>query len=502
MILINLTLILTTLALFPAPPAQAPVLPNGLLQSAHVTWKPTLDPTATAVVTGNTVTDWRTGTPKNVPVPANRSALGVALELCSNNAGDWVGFTGTFAYELGIGDSNGPRDTARTAGYRGIALVGLDNDPVSPTRSTLWGLHLAQSIGAQADISLLNCIVDSHSNMPIQTVDLAHPPFGNIYLEALRFLAVSNDLQHLKTSTTRVIRGHGAARWHIVGCEMVDGIDIGDGLAGATEHFFYYDGQQGDSEVIDCKIHGPKLAAIQSVGRYTDRLKINNVWQERYPFGKLLIEDCTFEDVGSSGTACINITGGGLLDVTVKNCNYHAGFATQGWLGMAIQTYTDHKAWELDDVHYPPGQGPIIGRGYSMDPQTLPISPGLAGVLPDDGYGACRSMTIIGGTWRRNGGGAPLFNLRDCKLVTIVEQAARAAPFTISGGVIMFCPNGLQEQCGKAGNGLVPAGLGPGYWQQASLVSRGPPSQWITVPVKMGASRRTVAPTELDTWWN
>ena len=68
------------------------------------------------------------------------------------------------------------------------------------------------------------------------------------------------------------------------------------------------------------------------------------------------------------------------------------------------------------------GQGPAIGRGYSQEPNNLPISPGLAGMLPDDGFGSCRSITVIGGKWRRNGGGSPLFSFRDCADVTIVQQ--------------------------------------------------------------------------------
>lgn len=507
-------LTLSTTALF----AQAPSLPNWVAQDSRMTWRPTMHPKATAVVNGTVVTDWRSGTAVNVPVPTNRSPLGVALDLCTNNAGDWIGFTGTFAYEFGLGDKNDPRSAARTQGYQGVSLVGLDQNPASPMRSTLWGLHLAQKTGVQSDIALIGCIVDSHSIMPIQTMDLANPPFGNIYLEAIKFLTISNDQAHAnpsgKTATTRVIRGHGAARWHVLNCEMLDGYVLGDGQSGASEHFMYYDGQRGDSEVVGCKVRGPQWSGIQAVGRYTDRIKAGTTWFDRYPFGKLLVEDCWFENVGSAGTACVNIAGGGMLDVTVKNCEYSAGFITtgssgqvgvNGWLGMAIQTYTDHKAWELDDVNYLPGQGPSIARGYSQEPNNLPISQGLTGMLPDDGFGACRSITVIGGKWRRNGGGSPLFSFRDCKNVSLVYQGVQpngqpTLPMTLAGGPIMFCPNGTQEQCGKAGTGLVPVACGPGYWQQARFIARKAPSTWINVPVKMGANRRTLSPMELDSW--
>jgi hypothetical protein len=300
-----------------------------------------------------------------------------------------------------------------------------------------------------------------------------------------------------------VIRGHGAARWHLFSCDMLDGNNVGDGLAGANEHFFYYDAQQGDSEVINCRIRGPRWSAIQAVGRYTDRFKVGGVWQERYPFGALRIEDCDFIDVGIGGTACINIAGGGVLNVTVRNCDYSAGFgvgAPPNWPGMAVQCYTDHKAWELDPNALP-GQGAVIARGYSMDPQTSPISPGLAGKLRDDGYGSCNSMKVIGGTWRRHGGNAPLFNFRDARSVEIVHTARGAAPLKMSGGVIMFCPNGLHEQCGDAGDGTVPGGLSPGYWQQAVFVGRHPPSTWMSVPVKMGLERRTLSDSDMDSWW-
>jgi hypothetical protein len=46
----------------------------------------------------------------------------------------------------------------------------------------------------------------------------------------------------------------------------------------------------------------------------------------------------------------------------------------------------------------------------------------------------------------------------------------------------------------------VPPTVGPGYWQQAKFLSRHLPSSWITVPVKMGLNRRTLSPTELDSW--
>lgn len=497
------------------PQSGAPALPDGIAVDERLTWRPTLDPQATVTVDGNTVTDWRTGSPSNVLVPSNRSSLGVALELCANNDGDWVGFTGSFPYELTIGSSkDGPRDVGRPEGFQGVSLIGLDEDAGSSMRSQIRGVHFAQGQGINQDIALIGFIVDSHSIMPIQTTNLARS-FGHLYLERLRFLTISND-QTGKTPTTRVIRGHGGAAWHILNCQMVDGLEIGDGLAGASEHFLYYDGQMGPSEVVGCWLRGPQWAGIQAVGRYTDRFQdANGVWQERFPVGALLIEDCKFENVGSAGTACINITGGGLLDVTVKNCTYSAGFiqtggsgqvGPNGWLGMAIQTYTDHKAWELDDVNYLPGQGPKIARGYSMEP--IPNLPESAGPppLPADGFGACRSIRVIGGTWLRNGGGSPLFSFRDCADVTIVQQGVAfgggpTLPLTLSGGPIMFAHTGVLQNNGKAGEGSVPSGVGPGYWQQATFVGRRAPSTWITVPVKMGAARKTLSVTDLDSWW-
>lgn len=519
--LIGLFIVLAALVALSAqnPPApdlsMAPPVPAGVGIEPRCTWHPKLDANATAVVLADgTVIDYRgggDGTP--VLSPANRSPLGIALDLCANDDGDWVGFYGTWPYELKLGDGTGPRETARLSGYRGVSLIGLNQDPSDSDCSVLWGLHLSQKTGTQADIALIGCVIDSHSIMPIQTMDLANPPFGNIWLEDLRFLTISNDQAHAnpagKTATTRVIRGHGAARWHVVDCEMLDGYVIGDRQAGASEHFAYWDGQQGDSEFIGCKIRGPQWAGMQAVGRYTDRMQLpSGTWIERFPYGKLRIEDCWFENVGSAGTACINITGGGLLEVTVTNCTYSAGFiqtgssgqvGPKGWLGMAIQTYTDHKAWELDEVNYPAGQGPILGRGYSMEPTTNPASPGPPPLL-DDGFGACRSIVVIGGTWRRNGGGSPLFSFRDCKDVQIVQQAQGSTPLVLSGGPIMFCPNGVLEQCGKAGSGPVPAGSGTGYWQQARFISRRAPSTWITVPVKMGTSRKTLIPVDLDKW--
>lgn len=500
------------------PDGGAPGVPEGLFTDPRHTAPPQLDETATAVVNANgTVTSYKSGAAVNIPVPSNRSPLGIALEQCANNDGDWVGFYGRWPYALGIGDTNGPRDTARAQGYQGVSLIGLDENPASTTRSQLEGIHFAQRVGINRDLALACCVVDSWSIMPVATADLSHPPFGNISLERIRFLGVSNDQPGLKVRngknyyTTRLIRGHGAARWHIFFCEAVDGVEIGDGLFGASEHFFYYDAQQGDSEVVGNKCRGAQWTFVQAVGRYTDRLKAGGVWQERYPFGKLLIADNWTRNIGSAGAAMITIAGGGLLDVTVSNHDYEAGFepltttgqiGANGWLGCAIVCYTDHKAHELDDVNYPAGQGPVIARGYSMEPHVNPPSDGLAGKLPDDGYGCCNSITIIGGKWRKKDGNAPLWNFRNCRSITIIEQAEGVAPLELSGGMLLFAKDGgTLAQNRKMGDGLVPSKL-TGYWQQALLVSRRKPSTWLKVPIRMGANPVTLTAAEVDSWWS
>lgn len=513
---------------------NAPAVPDGLFEDPRATWTPTLDATATVVVEANgTVTSYKTGIPTTIAVPSNRRALGVALEQCANNDGDWVGFYGTHNYELTIGSTPGPRDVGRPQGYQGISLIGLETDPSNSDQSVLWGVHFAQHIGVNKDLAFANFTVDSHSIMPIQTADLSHPPFGNIYLERLKFLVISNDQAKnplppgidpalKKNATTRVIRGHGAARWHILYCDMLDGWQPGDGQAGASEHFFYYDAQQGDSEVIGCRVRGAQWSGVQCVSRYTDRFKVGGVWQERYAFGKLLVDDCWFENVGSAGTGCINIAGGGIVDCTVRNMHYEANYVPsnstgqvlpKGWPGMALLCYVDKKAFELDSTSIDPntgkpytaGQGPPIALGYSMNATggSLPPSELMDASLPTDGFGACRSFTVIGGTFRRNNGGnAPLFNFRDCANVTIIEVAQGATPFNSTGGVMMFCQGGLFEQNKKAGDGKVPAKCGPGYWQQARLISRkNKPSTWIG-PIKMAASRTSLSGAEIDSWWN
>lgn len=502
--------------------AQGPALPEGLCQDARATWIPTLDPTATVVVDANgNITSYKTGFAVSVPVPLGRSSLGTALNLCENNDGDWVGFLGEHKYELGIGDKNGNKDTARPIGYQGISLVGLDKNT-----SIIRGFTLSQRIGVQKDFALLHCVVDSWSIMPVMTVDLAHPPFGNIYIEQVQFLGVSNDQPGLKTAvdpttgevknyfTTRVIRGHGAARWHILHCKYKDGVVIGDGLAGASEHFFYYDAQQGDSEVIGCEVWGTQYTMIQSVTRYTDRIKLaNGQWAERYAFGTLLVEDCVMRQIGSAGTWAINICGG-LTDVIVKNCDYLSDVAlanTTGqviggkWSGGGVQAWADNKVYELDPS-FPPGQGPPIAKGYSLSPPggSLPDSEGVPALgLPIDGFPSCRSLTILGGSWVIKGGAkAPMFNIRDCARVIISQGLPLQHPFKISGATgFQFAGQGVHSSNAKMGNGLTPAGSG--LWQQALFLGRGAPSTWAG-SVKLGKKTPTMPYTlsdaELDTW--
>jgi hypothetical protein len=520
----------------------APAVPDGLFEDPRVTWKPKLDITATAVVYADgSVVSFKTGTPKVITGSA-ASALGTALLQCANNDGDWVGFYGEHPYELGIGDATSKRDVGRPSGFQGISLIGLETDPNNSDLSVLWGVHFMQHEGVQKDLTIANCVIDSHSIMPIQVTDLAYPDLGNLYLESLRFLTISNDQAHAnpagKNATTRVIRGHGGARWHIVNCDMLDGYVLGDGQSGASEHFFYYDGQRGDSEVIGCRVRNPQWCGVQAVGRYTDRFWAAGAWQERMPYGKLLIEDCWFENVGSAGTACINITGG-MLDVTVKNCTYLAGYTLpattgqlgpKGWLGIAIQTWTDRKVFQLADTIDPTtgvpyidpktgkpyvnpatgkrwsaGQGPITARGYSMDLRgSLADSPGIP-TFPEDGFGSCRSITVIGGSYKRKSGTNPLFSFRDCAKVTIRYQGVQldgtpTLPLTIEGGSIMVAGGGVFENNGKAGNGLVPAKIGPGYWQQIAFEGRKLPSTYLFVPVKIGAVRVALTTAELNTW--
>jgi hypothetical protein len=44
---------------------------------------------------------------------------------------------------------------------------------------------------------------------------------------------------------------------------MLDGYVLGDGQSGASEHFMYYDGQRGDSEVVGCKVRASNMRPIK-----------------------------------------------------------------------------------------------------------------------------------------------------------------------------------------------------------------------------------------------
>jgi hypothetical protein len=487
-------------------------IPAHLLQDSRVTWTPKLNPMPRAVVgPGKVVYSIDSqGIMSTVPVPTGKCPIGVALDLCQNNAGDWIGLLGDVGgIEMGHQNAASGK-AARSIGYQGISLVGLDQDPSSSTCAVIHSLELAQAVGVQDGIALMGVILDSRSIMPIFVENLIEPGVGHLYLEDIRVLSVPASRKALKGgfATTRVIRLHGRCILHAVNVVMAGGIMIGDGLEGATEHFIYGNCQGGDSEVIDCKAVDCQYTGYQGVGRYTDRILRAGKWIERFPFGKLLIEDFWTVDCGSGGATAVTVAGGGLLEVTVRNMRYEANLdgSIANWKGQALLAYLDHKAYELDEVNYPAGQGPAIARGYSMDPAFQPESDGMSGVLPDDGLGTCRSFKVYGGSFKRGGKStSPLFSFRNAASVWIGENAGGAIPFEASGGVIMFANTGLDTQNGRAGDGLVPPGLPPGYWQQAVFASaRRAPSQWVGVPVKMGTtasgSPAQLTAAELNSW--
>ncbi len=502
--------------------AQGPALPDGLAQDPRMTWRPTLNPTATVEIDAlGTVTNWRSGSAVAVPLNG-RAPIAVAVEQLQNNAGEWIGFFGNQG-SVKIGARVDKDETARASGYQGISVVGLDTDPHSSEGSVLSGFALAQYIGHNRDVAFLNLTIDSWTNRPCTTAAHANPTFGNLYLERIKVLSIGRDQQGLTAKggalTTWVARLEGHVRSHFLDVKMVGGVVEGDGIAGTVEHGVYQNGPPGDSEFVDCSFHGCAISALYFVTRYMDRIDLGSSYGERFGFGKLYVEDLEAIDCGRNGSFAFNVCGG-VLDVTLKNYHYRVNRDTGSptppkWAGGACQFYTDHKAYELDtSAGMPTGSNAVPkALGYSLATHTsLPMSDGVqalvdSGALPWDGYGSGRSLTVIGGRFEVANLTPPLFSLRDVRLVSFVQSDADADSFQVSGlgggKVIGFAGSGISAQCGPAQNpayppGKVPPTLGAGWNQQARFLSRKPPSTWIGGKVNIGAT--TVSPADLDTW--
>ena len=497
---------------------QAPALPDGLCADPRMTWRPTLNPTAAVVVDEfGVVTVWRTGSP--VIVPTNgRAPITVGAEQLKNNSGEWLGFYGNQGV-VSLGKKPDSNDAARANGFQGVSFVGLDHDSHSSTGSVLGGFNLAQYVGHNRDIAFLNLTIDSWTNRPCTTAAHANPDLGHLYLERIKYLAIGRRAQGLTPKglavTTWAFRLEGHVRSHFLDVRMVGGETEGDGFAGTVEHGVYQNGPPGSSEFVDCTFQGAGISAVYFVTRFMDRIDHGTTWGERFGQGTLLLENLTAIDCGPNGSFAVNVCGG-ILDVVLRNYHYRVNRDTGSptpapWAGGAIQFYCDHKAYELG----PPinSQSKPVALGYSLESSTvLPMSAGIqalvdAGVLPWDGYGSARSLTVIGGTFEVANLTPPLFSLRDVRLVTFQETGVGASPFTVSGlgggKVVTFAGNGQKAQCGPAQAagkpaGRVPAALGAGWNQQARFLSRRLPSTWIGGTVKIVST--TVPPADLDSW--
>lgn len=499
---------------------QAPARPDDIGSDSRLTWHPRLNPTATVVLEADgTVTVWRSGAPVVVPTGA-REPLAVALEQCQNDSGEWVGFYGTWPRPR-IGSGTGTRDAHRAAGFSGVSLIGLCDDPSSSDWARIGGILISQAIGRQKDLAFINLTIDSWQDRPCEIVEGGERGAGNFYLENVEVLAIpaSRKGQTAKgdAATKWPFKGHGAWRVHAKNVRLLDGVDRGDGLGGATEHVWYWDALQGDSEFVECTARGAGISALYFTSRYQYRLQAtpaNGPWNERFAFGKLLIDELTVIDCGVLGSFAVNICGG-IQDVTIRDPLYRVNLDNPNgpaarWAGGFCQVYVDHKQYELDYTLPVNSQSQPIALGYSMNPPggALPESAGADAMgLPKDGFGGCRSLTVIGGQYQCANLYPPLFSLRDVKLVTFVEGEAGVLPFKATGigKTAAFALSGPASQCGPAQEpgqppGLVPAALGAGWNQQARFVSRRSPSVWFG-RASMGSSNGvTVQASELDTW--
>lgn len=496
----------------------APALPDGLATDQRMSWRPTLNPTATVVVdAAGVVTNWRNGTPVVVST-AGREPIVVALEQLANDAGEWVGIYGRQG-SVRLGAKVGQNDAARASGFSGVSIVGLEADPSSTDWSVVGGFLISQTVGEQRDLALLNLTVDSWSDRPCQTLEGHTSRPWHLYLERVKFLAISNNLKGQTAKgdacTKWALKLHGELALHLLEVELRDGLTPGDGLGGAGEHFLYSDALHGDSEVWDCTIERAKISAVYTTTRFHQRLaRPGGGWDERFSYGRLTLGNLVVRDCGELGSWAVNICGG-VQDIVVRNMSYRVnldGYDPVGhppgskWAGGAIQVYVDHKQYQLDD------SGPInsnskpVALGYSMELGTgLPMSAGVDQLgLPWDGYGGARSLTIEGGTFEGGNIYPPLINLRDVRLVSLVESVPDAAPFRTRGvgKVLAFGSSGQRNQCGPAEEpgqapGKLPANLGPGWNQQARFLSRKPPSSWVGAVKVYGT---TVSPADLDTW--
>ena len=514
-----LSLILAWLSFAVFGLAQAPSLPDGLACDPRLTWRPTLNPTATVVLDslGN-VTSWRTGAPVVVPT-AGRAPITVALEQLENNKGEWLGFYGRHG-AVKLGARTDKDESARPQGFQGISVVGLDPDSHSSTGAVLAGINLAQYVGVQRDLAFLRLTVDSWTNRPCTLAAGAHPTFGHVYLEDIEVLAIGRKWQNLTDKggavTTWVLRAEGHAQLHVLRLRMVGGVLKGDGKAGTVEHGIYANGPAGDSEVLDSLFEGCGISATYFVTRYADRIDLlAGTWAERYGHGALLVDNLTALECGPNGSFAFNVCGGA-LHVVLRNFTYEVNQGAIGtaapWAGGAVQFYTDHKAYEL----VPPinSNSVPVALGYSMDTHSsaLPMSPGVAalvasGALPWDDFGAARSLHVIGGTFRVANLKPPLFNLRDVGLVMFTQLADGVEPFSVTGlgnnKVLAFASSGVWSQCGPAQAegqppGQLPAQFGAAWNQQARFYSRRPPDTWLGGRVTVNGTN--VPAADLATW--
>jgi hypothetical protein len=511
------------LVLLAAPAAwcQAPALPDGLAEDPRLTWRPALNPSATVTLDrAGVITNWRSGSPVVVPAGA-RDSLVVALEQLKNNAGEWLGIEGRHG-SVALGDKVDANEAARPEGFQGISIVGLDQDPASSDCAVLAGFMLSQRIGLQRDVAFLNLTIDSWSDRPCMTIEGADESHGNLYLENVRGLAISNDRKGQTAkgdrSTKWFFKLHGAWRIHFLRFALEDGVDPGDGLAGTNEHGVYLDGLLGDSEVLDSTFTGCKISALYTTTRFQNRIVLaNGSAIERFSFGAFLIDNLFAHDCGVLGSWAVNVCGG-VQEVLVRNMHYRVnldGPALAKWAGGAVQVYVDNKQFELD-TGTPANPIPVSSQsvpkalGYSLETKGgLPMSQGIqalvdSGALPWDGYGGARRIRIEGGLFEGRAIYPPLFNFRDVLLVELAEAATGPRPFKVSGvgKTAAFAASGQMSQCGPAHNpagapGRLPAALGAGWNQQAVFFSRRLPSTWFG-QVKINGT--AVAPADLDTW--
>lgn len=502
--------------LVPLALGQAPALPDGLATDPRLSWRPTLGPVATATVSASGVVEvWRTGSP--VPVPtAGREPILVAIDQLANDAGEWVGIYGSQG-SVSLGLRTDKNDTARPSGYSGISIVGLDSDPSSSDWARIGGFTIGQAIGVQRDVAFLALTIDSWSDRPCQTIDSAFAPISNLYLESVRILAISNNRKDQTAKgdncTKWPLKIHGAYRQHLLNVELLDGVDVGDGLGGASEHFNYSDALYGPSEFLDLRIRGAKISALYFTTRYRNRLqRPDGTWAERFSYGPVLIDNLWLRDVGELGSWAVNICGGA-QDVVVRDPDYRVNLDSPGgpapkWLGGFLQVYVDRKQYERDEDDVAGGY-PTVALGYSMETGSLPMSPGIqelvdSGAYPWDGYGGARTLRVEGGRYQAANLVPPLFNLRDVRRVVFVESVPEATPFRASGvgKTIAFASSGIRSQCGPAqieggGPGLIPASLGAGWNQQALFLTRRRPSV-VFGTIKIGST--TIPALDMDSW--